>query len=140
MLPALSGIAGQMQLPMTGMHLAGLWYKDGKELAAQLLWKSATVVPEACRPNPPVAPTFSWASCVGAVTFFHKNHLHKAQITILEAECTLKGLGEAKDLYGQASSGFLKIRGRLTTATFHPSKCGKCRTQYGKTWNPTVMS
>lgn len=80
-------------------------------------------------PPPPIAPTFLWASRIGAVTSFHKNHLHKAQIKILEAECTSKGAREVTDLYGQVYSGFLKIRGHLTTATFHPSKCGKCHTQ-----------
>jgi hypothetical protein len=62
-LVAISGLAQIFQVQINHVYVAGLWKKD---LEFQLLWEA--VEPDE-RPLPPTAPSRSWASLRGAVTF-----------------------------------------------------------------------
>jgi hypothetical protein len=132
MLPALSGIALQLQSSNRGTYLAGLWEQD---LLSQLCWYSETFPGR--RPSPPTAPTFSWASRTGPVNFkaggeeeswplsfgevedaesrvdTKKVWTKETHVQMVEAQCNTR----PPNLYGEVEGGFIKLRGYLLEAT-----------------------
>jgi Heterokaryon incompatibility protein (HET) len=128
-LPALSSLA---QRQVTHMHvddiyLAGLWRND---ILCGLLWarsSDANVINAARRPSVYISPSWSWA-CLNAGVDFQMNPFVTAEVNqfttvgpwshfssnsyvpkVLDAKVELKGL----DLFGQVSSGYIKLRGYL---------------------------
>ncbi|RYP62015.1 hypothetical protein DL770_009665 [Monosporascus sp. CRB-9-2] len=141
-LPALSAVATQMGTRGMGLYLAGLW-EEG--LVFSLLWEAredadqvfgasrGATVSRFARPEHFIAPTFSWASRVGPIqTLDPVAKRGKACTSVIEASCTPKGV----DPYGMVSSGFVKLRGRLTEAVFHPKACefGRCANLYRRAY------
>jgi Heterokaryon incompatibility protein (HET) len=122
-LPAISGIALQMQELRRTTYLAGLW-KD--TLLHDLLWTSYRRGPWA-RVNPWRAPSWSWASVSDEVRydfstwsyfqeceFFEKTwkrskHALKFIIQLHESTCALA----SQNPTGEVTSGFLRLSGLL---------------------------
>jgi hypothetical protein len=94
-----------------GVYLAGVW-KD--TLKNGLLWQYVGLK-ESCRLQPPIAPTWSWASVVGSVRFLSSRlglfcggfaKIIDAAVVPDNAHCP----------YGSAGIGWLKIKGTLEPA------------------------
>ncbi|OCL06365.1 HET-domain-containing protein [Glonium stellatum] len=108
-LPALSGIAKLMRAPLMGNYFAGLWTGHLHEL---LLWQSAPGQ-DCHRAMHYQAPTFSWASRIGPVTYIPWDTTQKmCFVSFLEASAVLK----TADPDGEVSNGWIRVKGRLTPA------------------------
>ncbi|OBT98380.1 hypothetical protein VE01_03104 [Pseudogymnoascus verrucosus] len=110
-LPALSGIARLGHEETGDLYLAGLWRG---ELEEQLCWSRARYPPIMMRPRPPMqprppwrAPTWSWASIDGEVTWHsrHKGGLDTAYVQVLDAYTTKIGY----DPFGQVTIGVIRL-------------------------------
>ncbi|KAL9118379.1 MAG: hypothetical protein Q9187_005079 [Circinaria calcarea] len=117
-LPALSGLAHEMQKITGYTHLAGIWMED---LHRGLWWTVRD--PEDVQPQAKsteyIAPSWSWASYNGAVYF--KSAVARMDITVLEAVTIPAGL----DPFGRLSGGHLRISGRLRRAVVPCQKRNK---------------
>jgi hypothetical protein len=107
--PALSGFAARFASNHNLEYIAGLWNRN---LAEQLTWRRTigrTV-------DGWLAPTFSWASINGTVTWagVRRPEIIKDYVVQISAQCTLKG----PNRFGELSDGYLTLRGRLIPATF----------------------
>jgi hypothetical protein len=122
-LPALSGLAKEIQLETGDEYLAGLWKKD---LRYDLLWEVDVMFSaggtEWKRPAKYRAPSWSWASIEGPVTLSLKSNLaiqgpemreRPQGFQLLEAKVDLVGL----DPLGGVSGGYLKLHAGLTKVT-----------------------
>jgi hypothetical protein len=114
-LPAISGIAMQIQTKTNDTYLAGLWKTD---LRRGLMWSTW---PQ--RPASPCkafrAPTWSWASIKNSVTFAGDEYV--PLIRVINAECTLAGANPC----GQVSDGLIVLYGlvmqtRMTISALGP--------------------
>jgi len=110
MLPALSGIAsviGSSYRP--GRYFAGIWERD---MHYQLAWSPNLDDDEAeCfRPLQEryMAPSFSWASRIGPVSFPWECHIVSV-CKIVEAGTNLNGV----DTYGKVTGGCIRLEGKL---------------------------
>lgn len=101
-LPALSGIARRVHSQKGGRYLAGLWQNE--RIEAQLCWR---VDGSRVRPTTWRAPTWSWASVDGPVSYMPTQsgicddqhaHVVDARVTPL-----------AGDVFGELSAGVLHI-------------------------------
>jgi hypothetical protein len=100
-LPALSGIARRIQEERGGEYIAGMWREE--DIETQLCWQATTP-----RNRPPWrAPTWSWASVDGGVSYRVKNSgcLDKVYAHVLDTEIIFLG----QDPFGQVRSGCLHI-------------------------------
>jgi hypothetical protein len=106
-LPALSGIAQDIQRDRKEQYLAELWERD---LPQALLWRMEFA---GTRPEEYRAPTWSWVSCEPFRTQLDvdlwdpKKYTWISHGRVLEAECTLLGF----DPTGQVQDGYLKMSG-----------------------------
>lgn len=106
-LPALSGIAKLGYNETGDQYLAGLW-KD--KLEEQLCWGRHDWASDSStmRPRPPWrAPTWSWASIDGEVTWYtrQKGILETTHVKVLHANTTKYGY----DPFGQVTSGVIRL-------------------------------
>ncbi|OBT80157.1 hypothetical protein VF21_00677 [Pseudogymnoascus sp. 05NY08] len=110
-LPALSGIARLGHNETGDLYLAGLW-RD--KLEEQLCWSRSISQPSMMRLRPPMrprppwrAPTWSWASIDGEVTWHgrHKGVLDTTYVQVLDAYATKHGY----DPFGQVTSGVIRL-------------------------------
>jgi hypothetical protein len=106
-LVAISGLARIFQAEIKDDYLAGLWKKD---LKSQLLWYA--VEPDQ-RPLPPTAPSWSWASLRGAVTFDFCNRPtlsreHPSHIDIKIEQVNVMPFSPSNPL-GEVSEGCLRV-------------------------------
>jgi len=121
LLPALSGIARQMQKHGAGEYLTGIWKK---ELPEALMWWSRYST-KYDRVVPYRAPSWSWASLKSStLSQFTQNTFapqhRKLAITyvkVLEAFCIPVG----DDYTGAVSSGLLILSAPLIEVTYNPS-------------------
>ncbi|MCJ1256403.1 hypothetical protein MMC24_004224 [Lignoscripta atroalba] len=110
-LPALSGVAKQMQRHMSSVstvrYLAGLWEHD---LLEALTWISGTN-PGGQNIAAYRAPSWSWASLEGILDYddTYELNMNRSVARILEVHCVPAGL----DPTGAVSGGCLKIAGPL---------------------------
>ena len=110
-LTAISGIAREIARPEMGTYLAGLWEY---QLPRALLWASEGTVID--RPSQYLAPTWSWASIVTAVSPFGWRLGAKSMNSVcrlIDITCT----PNTSDLYGHVRDGQLKISGPTIAAT-----------------------
>ncbi len=118
--PALSGIVHRLQSDELGEYVAGLWRSH---LPYFLLWThSSTWAYPYARPTTYVAPTWSWASIFGPVTWSHvRGREHEddecTPVEILDTSVTMKGL----DPRGELTDGFLRLRGEFGEAVIRHS-------------------
>jgi hypothetical protein len=127
MLVALSGIADRFASMQGNDYLAGLWRND---LPISLLWKSIGL---ARRTNGFVAPSFSWASRIGFVTFTEQEEHHKLECSVISASCIPVG---HTSTYGFVREGTLSLAGKLVSCTYdgpevNPSDRSEIRVQNG---------
>jgi hypothetical protein len=111
-LPALSGIA-TTYAAATGMtYIAGLWKE---RLPCQLLWTVARS-PESTHLSFYRAPSFSWASIDGVVSFYDKRETFaiETQWAIQDLSVTVET--EGSNPYGKVTSGTLTLRGKIKPA------------------------
>jgi hypothetical protein len=113
-LPALAGIAGEFQSMINDQYVAGLWAKN---IDRQLAWSigstgvfnsSSTYCPADYR-----APSWSWASVTGGVTF-QKQHYgpYDQPLGVQILECHAEPLYKVAP-FGQVKSGSLELEAFL---------------------------
>jgi hypothetical protein len=105
-LPAISGMASKIAKKVRSEYLAGLWRNN---LMHDLFWKTVAI---ATKPKKYRAPSWSWASLDGRITWplwrvFLSCSKCSMYCTVLDAQTTPVGL----DPYGAVKDGFLKVRG-----------------------------
>jgi len=105
-LPALSGVARVMRVFSPGRYIAGLWELD---LHYQLGWTSNLDESYCYRDPAYTAPSFTWASRIGKVSFPWNITITKV-CSIVDIPCSPKGF----DTFGQVSNGVLKLEGKMT--------------------------
>jgi hypothetical protein len=126
-LPALSGLASMFCAATGFTYIAGLWEES---LLSDLIWQRNSAAYE--RSSTYLAPTFSWVSAPGAVSFRFARHSYPgtrvphAEIVEVQYRTTAR-----HNAYGKAASGSLKIRGhtvpaRLRSSSEHPEAYEMC--------------
>lgn len=123
-LPALSALTTRTAQYADDQYLAGLWKKD---LLYWLVWKSASYYDTMVKPSRPKddpAPSWSWASYGGPVTFQLFQDIVSTDVTqciqstmLVEAAVSISG----RNPYGQAQSGYIKIRAPVLRMTLQDS-------------------
>ncbi|KAF2466903.1 HET-domain-containing protein [Lindgomyces ingoldianus] len=113
-LPALSGIASQIQSATKSDYLAGVW-KDN--LASDLLWSvDPSATSSSCALETYRAPTFSWASLNTPISYYspnaHERAAFKPAITLISSNISLVGLNRL----GAVSNASITIHGPCLTA------------------------
>lgn len=118
-LPAVSAIAKEYKatFPGLGRYMAGLW--EGN-LAAQLLWRVTRLAGTFTRSASYLSPSWSWASVRCSVAPpYPQVAPADVQLSILDYKITAI---PGSDEYGQISSAYLKVRGRIKIATWDISQ------------------
>jgi hypothetical protein len=113
-LPAISGVAKQMHSafgPLLGDYLAGTWEKT---LHHDLMWCVSEFVKP--RPFPRTAPSWSWASREGLVSFYKPGY----EIKILGSKIIPQG----PDNFGQLRLAELTLSGFLVPAILRLNRMG----------------
>jgi hypothetical protein len=116
-LVALSGVAHEMQRRAIcdDSYLAGLWRRD---LLFELLWDIAE--PQSHKPHSHsgqyVAPSWSWASRTGEVTWETETWLSAEPLVRIE-DAAVTRLGP--DDMGQVSGGYVRLSGTLVRASLN---------------------
>ncbi len=109
-LPALSGVASLVADCTNDQYLAGLWRKD---LLYGLLWcANRRDAPRLTRPPSWRAPSWSWATLDGSITFDYGPIMGTTRhncIDILKASVEISG----QHPYGMVSSGHITLSGRV---------------------------
>jgi hypothetical protein len=102
-LPAISGLANKIQQVTGDVYMAGLWKKD---IAAGLCW-GARFNEDVIRPLTYIAPSWSWASTKGNITyqFVGKEVEYKYEIDLVSFELATEPLNPL----GQVFSGSITV-------------------------------
>ncbi|EPE28982.1 hypothetical protein GLAREA_00140 [Glarea lozoyensis ATCC 20868] len=122
-LVALSAIAGEAarlyteQGVVVPRYLAGVWYH---QLPGALYWKVVSKRNE--RPSVYRAPSWSWASIDGEVSFFMNHGTIRANAKIMEDSITLKYPSAP---FGEVDAGYLVVRGYT-----HSMRLGKGKSAF----------
>jgi hypothetical protein len=103
-LPALSGIANLMTEYDPGRYIAGLWERDIHYL---LGWESVRGEGRCYRPSVYTAPSFSWASRMGPVTFPFECLITRL-CKIIDIRCNVSGY----DTFGHVQGGYITLQGK----------------------------
>lgn len=124
-LPAISGIAREIQHKLQDKYLAGLWLSD---IPRGLTWNNESYrernyfdreVKDSALPY--VAPSWSWASSIHGVSFCDKNfetHVFDSKhIQIIGADTKVHG----SNRFGEVQEGVLTLRGRIQQYSIRPS-------------------
>jgi hypothetical protein len=108
---ALSGVSRLMQAYNPGRFYAGLWAVD---MLYQPAWRSERVNEDfpPRRPTCYTAPSFSWASRVGPVSFPYGSVITPT-CSISDVHCDLVDTNP----FGQVSGGYISLHGRLLAGT-----------------------
>ncbi|KAJ2900245.1 HET-domain-containing protein [Zalerion maritima] len=109
-LPAIAGLAKQMVGLRGGdlRYLAGVW---SSSLEPDLLWHvdESLAGRSASRPTPPNAPSWSWASVNGKVSFWDEE-LVDHNLAIVESQCDpVRRDSDEVDPFGQVTGGRLVV-------------------------------
>lgn len=108
--PALQGVAKRLGARTSSAYYAGLW---DVTLVADLLWTTKRAR-QGRRPQSWRAPSWSWASVIGEVTWEHVTVQEK--ISILH--CSVVPIGD--DYFGELLSGCIRLRGRCMRGVLVP--------------------
>lgn len=111
-LPAVSGVASKIQETVGSdvEYLAGLWKSNMPlELCWSVDYESAHSPTPQIKPDSFIAPSWSWASVHGPLSFVDKdpNSPFESQVTIVQAKCNVPGLNP----YGEVTNGSIILRG-----------------------------
>lgn len=118
-LVAISGLAKEVRKNTKDMYCAGVWRKD---LINQLLWRVQT--PQEYKAIAYRAPSWSWASVDGRVTFIARTAIETYPEISVSNVRTL-GIDSTPWSFGQISYGSMRVRGTLKTAQ-------RCESLYGE--------
>ncbi|KAF2441613.1 HET-domain-containing protein [Karstenula rhodostoma CBS 690.94] len=122
-LPAISGIAGQIQKATSSRYIAGLWEAN---LAWDLLWSTTTTAADAqyFSPDKYRAPSFSWASLDTPVAFAPLDQEERlsvvSSITLVSSSVSVTGLNPL----GTLSDASIHVRGPIMHATLLSTQRG----------------
>lgn len=118
-LPAISALAKGLESPLLGNYLAGLWSAD---LPNALLWHCWTTGVsynsrlEYRRSYNFVAPTWSWASVFGPITWGKYRSTNRQYVSkVLDVSCD----AASSDRHAQIKHGSLIIEAPMTSAVLH---------------------
>ena len=108
-LPALAGLAAQIQCSELGRYIAGLWTG---EIAKGLFWFADVLATK--KTSVKTAPTFSWAALAGVANIkeltwpYMDSHDNSQQkFKVLDVQCSVAGLNP----YGIVSTACVKLSG-----------------------------
>jgi hypothetical protein len=114
--PALQGVTKRMQVARKSTCLAGIWEDS---LPADILWSCATPSSSATKETAYWAPSWSWASHQGAVSWPPKpNSLTKVSIEVVHVSVTPAG----DDPTGELVAAEIVLRGRLKSVSVDNSR------------------
>ncbi|KAH7129171.1 heterokaryon incompatibility protein-domain-containing protein [Dactylonectria macrodidyma] len=116
-LVALSGLAHAFHQALNLRYLAGLWC--GPTLPFMLLWEAGNYVPPVDQTY--VAPTWSWASHSGPVSYRNAYNLSTMRIFDMEMLSATTELQDIALPFGKVTSGKVVLKGRAKQARFNPS-------------------
>ncbi|KAG6357252.1 hypothetical protein INS49_015130 [Diaporthe citri] len=109
---AIAGVSEKMQERLCDRYVAGLWESN---LLTELLWSASEA--NKPRPNPCIAPTWSWLSTnstVKAMTLQHPQHIRKQLAAVVSTAVDLLDPSHAT---GNIHPGaMIQLRGRLKPA------------------------
>jgi len=115
-LPAISGVASRVHEIAGSEYLAGLWKEN---LPMELCWSvdyisSPSSTPQLL-PTSFIAPSWSWASVNGALSFVDRDPKcpFDSLITIADVKCSVPGL----NMYGEVTDGSLILQGSVVLMT-----------------------
>ncbi|KAF2649939.1 HET-domain-containing protein [Lophiostoma macrostomum CBS 122681] len=109
-LPAISAIAKTFQDRIQDAYLAGLWRQDIRQ---GLLWRSAPSGRKLIAGQGYRAPSWSWASIDGSISYDLNVHRLDMSVNVIDAQCTPLGT----DPTGEISTGYLIVESFLLKAT-----------------------
>ncbi|KAF2430163.1 HET-domain-containing protein [Tothia fuscella] len=115
--PALSGLVKSIEVDMGFGYMAGLWCRS---LAVDLLWRFVNNNNNVCtRPTTYLAPSWSWASVLGSVTYdtmggrrLEHSSIGKLHVEIHDANVESEGV----DIHGALVAGSVTLEGVLAPA------------------------
>lgn len=110
-LVAVAGLAQRMQSMLGDSYLAGLWRQN---ILSELLWYVESPSFKNFRPQPYRAPSWSWASMEGPITY-SGDKTCVSLASLLEAKVTPS---DPNNFFGQIESGFLRVRGNDALVPF----------------------
>jgi hypothetical protein len=129
-LPAISGIASNIQAATSSRYLGGLWLEN---LASDLLWSTdstAKSLEKTTALDTYRAPSFSWASIKAPIKYYEPDQDERAtfrsHIEILEAGCKPTGL----NTLGTISDGLITLKGPVLDAILVSSENSGLGTSY----------
>ena len=115
-LPALSGLASEMNKILDDVYIAGLWRRD---IQRGMLWSCQFRSHRTHRPPTSVAPSWSWASVIGNYYGIIFNKPSPTQVSteaysidILSVECAPAGFNP----FGEVRRGVLTVKGFVKAA------------------------
>ena len=111
---AFAAIVEEFQAFFESEHLAGFWRHN---LEQQLLW-CLYYMPQTVRPQPYIAPSWSWLSIDGAVSPYEKVYEEKVLLEILDVSVAYS----SENPLGPIKHGYIKARGILGPAVWERRK------------------
>lgn len=117
-LPALMGLANKFQQLIGATHVSGLWREN---IVYDLAWKRDPRV-ALCEPTC-VAPTFSWASVLGDVTYQPLRHTYAGDRKVHTHLIAAQQSGEIEGSRLIVDTGTLILRGPTLDAMLQTTNC-----------------
>lgn len=105
-LPAISGVAHQLQSILGNAYIAGLWEDD---LIRSLIWAAMR---STRRTQSYCAPSWSWTSMDGGIRFEVRTSSDQKHCQIVDASVSVSGV----DRMGAVTAGHLRLVGRIARA------------------------
>lgn len=116
--PAIEGLARRMHYDRLGRYLAGLWEAD---IMHGLLWGPQNK--SIRRPSSYQAPSWSWASVIGPVSWSFDTYSAVSASTPVASMCHVKIIPtNPRDMLGRLRGGSITLRGALIKGTFEWSR------------------
>lgn len=110
-LPAISGLAAKYQQLSGHRYVAGLWKET---LLEDMLWV-CEAHPSYARPSEYLAPTFSWASITGPVSFPEFDPNSTYHTTVVDVHTSLNN---SNNPLGEVIDGYVTLEGPVFQASF----------------------
>jgi hypothetical protein len=128
-LPAVSGVATRIHAIVGSEYLAGLWKANmPNDLCWSVDYISSPSSEPQLHPNSFIAPSWSWASVNGALSFVDPHPMPLFDpVTIVDVKCSVPGLNP----YGEVTDGFLVLQGLVVPMTINCRQPHDC-------WSYTV--
>ncbi len=129
-LPAMSGIAARVEKQAGDEYFCGLWFRD---IPFQLLWyrdqSGESNALEPVRLESPYAPSWSWASITGPISYYARSPTDGISAYPLSIPIGLWTTGTSPNKYGAVKIGFIKLLARVLPVQFD---------RHHNTWVPRI--